>query len=62
MQARTHLRGFRRRRAAPPGLAGGLADAIQSRTFTGYTPIWTSALFGAVMLGAALAIFARRDF
>jgi len=37
-------------------------DAIQSRTFTGYTPIWTSALFGAVMLGAALAIFARRDF
>jgi ABC-2 type transport system permease protein len=37
-------------------------DAIQSRTFAGYAPIWTSALFGAVMLGAALAIFARRDF
>jgi len=37
-------------------------DAIQSRTFGGYTPIWTSALFGAVMLGAALALFARRDF
>jgi ABC-2 type transport system permease protein len=37
-------------------------DAIQSRTFTGFTPIWTSALFGAVVLGAALAIFARRDF
>jgi len=37
-------------------------DAIQSRTFAGFTPIWTSALFGAVMLGAALAIFARRDF
>ena len=30
-------------------------DAIQSRTFAGYMPIWTSALFGAVMLGAALA-------
>lgn len=37
-------------------------DAIQSRTFSGFMPIWTSALFGAVMLGAALAIFARRDF
>jgi ABC-2 type transport system permease protein len=37
-------------------------DAIQSRTFSGYAPIWTSALFGAVMLGAALSIFARRDF
>jgi ABC-2 type transport system permease protein len=37
-------------------------DAIQSRTFAGYTPIWTSAIFGMAMLGAALAIFARRDF
>ncbi len=37
-------------------------DAIQSRTFSGFMPIWTSALFGLVMLGAALAIFARRDF
>jgi ABC-2 type transport system permease protein len=37
-------------------------DAIQSRTFSGYAPIWSSALFGAVMLGAAIAIFARRDF
>jgi len=37
-------------------------DAIQSRTFGGFTPIWTSALFGAAMLAAALAIFARRDF
>lgn len=37
-------------------------DAIQSRTFAGYMPIWTSALFGAAMLSLALAIFARRDF
>lgn len=37
-------------------------DAIQSRTFAGFTPIWTSALFGLVMLGGALALFARRDF
>jgi ABC-type transport system involved in multi-copper enzyme maturation permease subunit len=37
-------------------------DAIQSQTFEGYMPIWTSALFGAVMLAAALAVFARRDF
>jgi len=37
-------------------------DAIQSRTFSGFMPIWTSALFGAVMLSAALAVFSRRDF
>jgi ABC-type transport system involved in multi-copper enzyme maturation permease subunit len=37
-------------------------DAIQSRTFSGFAPIWSSALFGAVVLGAALTIFARRDF
>jgi len=37
-------------------------DAIQSQTFEGYMPIWTSALFAVVMLSAALAIFARRDF
>jgi ABC-type transport system involved in multi-copper enzyme maturation permease subunit len=37
-------------------------DAIQSGTFSGFMPIWSSALFGAVMLSAALAIFARRDF
>jgi len=37
-------------------------DAIQSQTFEGYMPIWTSALFGVVMLTAALAVFARRDF
>ena len=37
-------------------------DAIQSRTFAGYAPIWSSALFGAVVLSAALAIFERRDF
>lgn len=37
-------------------------DAIQSGTFAGYTPIWTSALFGIVVLGSALWIFQRRDF
>jgi hypothetical protein len=37
-------------------------DAIQSRTFAGYAPIWSSALFGIVMLAAALTIFSRRDF
>jgi ABC-2 type transport system permease protein len=37
-------------------------DAIQSRTFAGSAPIWSSAVFGAVVLGAALAIFQRRDF
>ncbi len=37
-------------------------DAIQSQTFGGFMPIWTSALFAAVVLGGALLIFARRDF
>ena len=37
-------------------------NAIQDRTFDGYMPIWSSALFGAVVMSAAIAIFARRDF
>ncbi len=37
-------------------------DAIRSRTFDGFMPIWTSALFAAVVLGCSLLIFARRDF
>ncbi len=37
-------------------------DAIRNQTFGGYMPIWTSALFGAVVLAGALAIFSRRDF
>jgi len=37
-------------------------DAIQSRTFEGFMPIWSSALFGLAMLAGALVIFARRDF
>ena len=37
-------------------------DAIQSRTFAGFMPIWTSAAFGAVVLGGALLVFIRRDF
>jgi ABC-2 type transport system permease protein len=37
-------------------------NAIQSRTFDGFMPIWTSALFAAVVLGVSLVIFARRDF
>jgi hypothetical protein len=37
-------------------------DAIRSRTFDGFMPIWTSALFAVVVLGCSLVIFARRDF
>jgi len=37
-------------------------NAIQDRTFTGFMPIWTSALFGAVVLSIALRVFVRRDF
>jgi ABC-type transport system involved in multi-copper enzyme maturation permease subunit len=37
-------------------------DAIQSHSFQGFMPIWTSALFAAVVLSIAVAAFARRDF
>jgi ABC-type transport system involved in multi-copper enzyme maturation permease subunit len=37
-------------------------DAIRNRTFDGFMPIWTSALFAVVVLTGALLIFARRDF
>lgn len=36
--------------------------AIQDHTFSGFMPIWTSALFAAVVLGVALFFFSRRDF
>lgn len=37
-------------------------NAIMYRTFDGWMPIWTSALFGAVALGSALWVFSRRSF
>jgi ABC-type transport system involved in multi-copper enzyme maturation permease subunit len=37
-------------------------SAIQDRTFVGFMPIWSSALFAAVILAAALYVFSRRDF
>jgi len=37
-------------------------DAIQSRSFSGFMPIWTSAVFGMLVLSAALIVFSRRDF
>jgi ABC-type transport system involved in multi-copper enzyme maturation permease subunit len=37
-------------------------DAIQSNTFGGFMPIWTSAVFAMLVLGAALLVFVRRDF
>jgi ABC-type transport system involved in multi-copper enzyme maturation permease subunit len=37
-------------------------SAIADRSFSGFMPIWSSAFFGAVVLGAALLIFSRRDF
>ncbi len=36
--------------------------AIRDRSFGSFEPVWTSAAFGAVMLAAALTVFARRDF
>src|SRR5579862_2799081 len=35
-------------------------DGILSRSFNGFMPIWTSALFGVVVLSAALVVFSRR--
>ncbi len=35
---------------------------IRDQEFTSYMPIWSSAIFGAVVLGVALVVFARRDF
>jgi len=37
-------------------------DMIRTGTFDSYLPVWSSAIFGAVMLVTALAVFARRDF
>lgn len=35
---------------------------LQDRTFPGWMPLWSSALFGAVMLGAGLWAFSRKDY
>jgi ABC-2 type transport system permease protein len=43
-------------------LGGMTLNAIQSRTFDGFMPIWTSAVFAVVVLGCSLWVFARRDF
>jgi hypothetical protein len=37
-------------------------DMVQNRPVESWWPIWTSALFGSVMLSLGLWIFARRDF
>jgi len=37
-------------------------NAIQDRSFSGFMPIWSSALFGLIMMGIALRVFSRRDF
>ncbi len=37
-------------------------NAIRDRSYSFFDPLWTSALFGAVMLAAALAVFLKRDY
>jgi len=37
-------------------------NAIMDHTFSGWMPIWSSALFAAVMLASALYVFSRRSF
>ena len=37
-------------------------DFVFDRTVENYTPIWTSAVFGAVVLAIGYIIFSKRDF
>ncbi|MGI8743592.1 MAG: ABC transporter permease [Bryobacteraceae bacterium] len=37
-------------------------DAIRREPFEGYMPIWSSAVFGAIVFSVAVVVFARRDF
>jgi ABC-type transport system involved in multi-copper enzyme maturation permease subunit len=37
-------------------------DLVRGRVFGGWMPIWSSTLFAVVVLGAALWVFARRDY
>ena len=37
-------------------------DLVRGNPYGDWMPIWSSALFGLAMLGAALTIFERRDF
>jgi hypothetical protein len=37
-------------------------DSIRKEPLEGYMPIWTSAVFGVIVLSVALVVFARRDF
>jgi ABC-type transport system involved in multi-copper enzyme maturation permease subunit len=42
---------------------GGMTlNAVRGQAIESWMPVWSSALFAGVMLAAALAIFARRDF
>lgn len=37
-------------------------DSIRREPLEGYMPIWTSAVFGVIVLSVAVVVFARRDF
>jgi hypothetical protein len=37
-------------------------DVISRDKFDSMMPIWSSAIFGAVVFGAALFVFQKRDF
>jgi len=37
-------------------------DVIRNGSFDSYMPVWSSAIFGTVVLSAALVLFAKRDF
>jgi hypothetical protein len=44
------------------GMGSMTLDIVRQRQIKDFSDIWTSALFGLVMLGAAIYFFSRRDF
>jgi hypothetical protein len=44
------------------GVGAMTLDIVRQKPVTDFSPIWTSALFGAAMLGAAAYVFTRRNF
>ncbi len=43
-------------------LGGMTLDVVRGNEFGGWMPVWSSAIFGMVVLAAALALFSKRDF
>ena len=44
------------------GIGAMTLDIVRQKEITDFSPIWTSAIFGAAILTAAVYVFTRRDF